>query len=394
MKLRWTAFVFVLAVLLTAGCSRQQTYDRFLVEADSLVEQHADSVRQLLEGMAEILDEGDEGSRAYYTLLLTQARYMCYKATPSDSLIDACVRYYEESGDQKMLCRAYYYRAMTRYEEGKHEDALLLLKKGEEIATHHHDILYMSKYHESLCMVNGDAKYYDMALRYAKLALADNRTLRDTSSIIRNLSQISTMCYRLGRVEESRDIILSVLPFLDKMAPVERSYTLTNIGCTMHSVGDMESARHYLNESLRINPMANTYCELGDICAEDGDMAEAEKNWNKAMAKATETNDNQIILNVLSSWSYMYAVRGDYEKALDISERFYQMKDSLNRISEQATLAEIQHKYDRQVVENKYYKVLAWSMTGAFAALIMIVLLTIIINGLSRDTTVDFTRAD
>ena len=361
--------ILYLLLGLAMGCDHQHTFNRVLVEADSLVEQQADSALHLLENIPDVMNKGDESNRAYYTLLLMQAKYKCYESAPSDSLINAAVHYYEQTGNASLLCRAYYYRAMTFYEQGRHEEALLLLKKGENLAIHNHDTLYMAKYHESLCVVNDDARYDDMMLRYAQLALRDNRQLGDTSAIIRNLSQISNALYRLGKQKESKDSILKVLPLLHQMNTISKSYILTNIGCSMHTAGNLEAARKYLEESLKINPMPHTYAEMGDVYADEEKMTEAEKNWQEAL----KTDDSQTLLNVLSSMQERYEQQHDYQSAISISNRIHQIKDSLTQASEQAALAEIQHKYDKQVVENKYYKVLVW----LFGSLLLLIAISI-----------------
>ncbi|MBP3776412.1 MAG: hypothetical protein J6I37_05430 [Prevotella sp.] len=367
-RFRYLLFFYVIVL---AGCDRQSAYERLLLEADSLMEQHTDSALRLLESIPDVTDKGNEASRAYYILLLTQARYKCYQPVPADSLMRSAVRYYEQSGNPSMLCRAYYYLAMPLYEQGQHEEALLLLKKGEELAVKNHNLLYMSKYHESLCMVNSSTKYDEMMLHYAKLALRENRQLVDTTAIIRNLSQISTALYRLGRQKESEDSIYKILPLLHQMNTVSKSYILTNIGCSMHTTGNLESARKYLEESLRINPMSHTYAELGDVLADMNNMQEAERNWEEAL----KTSDSQTVLNVLASMQKRYEQQQDYQSAINISNRVHQINDSLTQASEQATLAEIQHKYDRQVVENKYYRTLTWLFALAFGTLAIIILM-------------------
>ncbi len=370
-------------VIVLAGCDRQSAYERQLVEADSLMEQHTDSALRLLEGIPDVMDKGDESCRAYYTLLLTQARYKCYQPVPADSLMRSAVRYYEQSDNPSLLCRAYYYLAMPLYEQGKHEEALLLLKKGEELAVRNHDLLYMSKYHESLCMVNDRAKCYDLMLKYAELALKDNRQRGDTSALIRNLSQISTALYRQRKLKESEDSILQVLPQLHQLDSVSKSYILTNIGCLMHIERDMESAKKYLEKSLRINPMPHTYAELGDIYAEERNKSEAEKCWQKAL----KTSDGKTVLNVLASIQESYEQQNDYKSALDISNRIYFLKDSLTQASEQAIIAEIQHKYDHQVVENKYYKTLTW----LFGSVLLLIIVSVGYYSYHRRTVRRFT---
>ena len=63
-----------------------------------------------------------------------------------------------------MLCRAYYYHAMTLYERDRHDEALLILKKGEHLTRDLNDLLQLSKYYESLCMVNDYAHSDDLML--------------------------------------------------------------------------------------------------------------------------------------------------------------------------------------------------------------------------------------
>ena len=365
--MKWLGFLLLFYIIVLAGCNRQTGYERLLVEADSLMEQHTDSALRLLESIPDVMDKGDDASRAYYTLLLTQARYKCYQPVPADSLMRSAVRYYEQSDNPSLLCRAYYYLAMPLYEQGHHEEALRLLKKGEELAVRNNDLLYMAKYHESLCMVNDRAKYYDMMLDYARKFLNDAILLKDTAFIARGMDHVSSAYFRMGDEEKGRDFIIGTLPLLSKMDNESKAYILTNFGCIAHSFRDIEMAKKYLLSSLDANPMPHTYAELGDVYADEGNIQEAEKSWQEAL----KTSDSQTVLNVLASMQEHYEQQQDYKSALEISNKIYLLKDSLTQASEQAAIAEIQHKYDRQVVENKYYKTLTW-LLGSILLLIIV----------------------
>lgn len=354
-------------IIVLAGCNRQTGYERLLVEADSLMEQHTDSALRLLESIPDVMDKGDDASRAYYTLLLTQARYKCYQTVPADSLMRSAVRYYEQSDNPSLLCRAYYYLAMPLYEQGHHEEALRLLKKGEELAVRNNDLLYMAKYHESLCMVNDRAKYYDMMMKYAALSLDDAFELGDTAAIARSFSYVSIAYYRSNKWEEAKKYIHKSLRLIRDLDDEGKAYILTNVGSLSYQFGDNDIAKEYLSESIEIYPMPHTYAELGNIYAEEGNMYEAEKSWQEAL----KTSDSQTVLNVLASMQEHYEQQQDYKSALEISNKIYFLKDSLTQASEQAAIAEIQHKYDRQVVENKYYKALAW-LLGSILFLIIV----------------------
>ena len=134
-------WLIVAGILLTA--CRQDTIDRTLADADALMEQNADSAYALLQQIPDAAGRADEATRARYILLLTQAAYKLYRPVPSDTLIRSAVGYYEQAADRSMLCRAYYYHAMTLYERGHHDEALLLLKKGEHLARDLNDLLQL-----------------------------------------------------------------------------------------------------------------------------------------------------------------------------------------------------------------------------------------------------------
>lgn len=82
-----------------------------------------------------------------------------------------------------------------------------------------------------------------------------------------------------------------------------------------------------------------------------------------------------------------YKVQGNYIKALDVSEQLFYLKDSLTQASEQTAIAEIQHKYDHQVVENKYYKTLTW----LFGSVLLLVIVSVGYYSYHRRTVRRFT---
>ena len=204
-------------------------------------------------------------------------------------------------------------------------------------------------------------------LNYAKKFLSDAILLKDTAFVVRGMDHVSNAYSRMGDEEKGRDFIMGTLPLLSKMNNESKAYILTNIGCIAHSFRDIVMAKKYLLASFEANPMPNTYAELGDIYAEDGNIQEAEKSWKEAL----KTSDGKTVLNVLASIQESYEQQNDYKSALEISNRIYFLKDSLTQASEQAAIAEIQHKYDYQVVESKYYKTLTW-LLGSVLLLVIV----------------------
>ena len=357
-------------LVLVVGC-RQRTFDCTLAEADAVMEHNADSAYTLLQQIPDAATSGNEATRARYTLLLTQATYKLYRPVPPDSLIQSAVAYYEQAADRPMLARAYYYRAMTLYERSRHDEAIVLLKQGEQIVRELNDLLQLSKYHESLCMVNDRAKCNDLMLHYAKQFLDDALQLRDSVLIARGLCHTSTAYARLGNQQQDREFILKTLPLLQQLNSTGRAYILTNIACMFHEQGDAQAAKRYLLQSLSEYPKGNTFAELGDIYAEEGDFTEAMNCWNKAL----QAKEHYVVVNTLNSIYKHYKQKNDLPNALATLEQIHHLKDSVNRASEKAEVAEIQLKYDKQVVENRYYKVLTWTFAGASFLLLVILLI-------------------
>ena len=106
MRKRTIALIAILTALL-AACTEKTDYNTLLVRADSLMNLHPDSALNILESIStESLKT--KADRAYYALLLTQARDKNYIVQTDDSLIRIAVRYYDSMRDNRMQARAYY----------------------------------------------------------------------------------------------------------------------------------------------------------------------------------------------------------------------------------------------------------------------------------------------
>ncbi len=361
--------ILLFGTLLLFGCNGHG-YENALTQADSIMEISPDSAYNLLVSIDKKIVPSDKDNYAKFILLYTQACYKLYKPVPPDSLISHAVEFYNKNGDKSMLCRAYYYRAMTLYERDQHETALQILKRGETIAKEIDDVLQLSKYHESLCMVNYNAKYYEGMLEYARLFLNDAIILNDTSLISRGLSHVSGAYLRLGNQPEAKNYQMMIQPMLDKLDNRDRSFILTNIACQYHREGELEHAKSILYLSLKTMPHPHTYAELGDVFADEENWDEAEKNWNRAM----QTEDARTKALVLRAMTNRYEQHNDYNSAFKTLERLHILKDSINKASEKANLIAIQLKYDQQVLENRHNKILT-------RYLIITILLLVVIMG-------------
>lgn len=95
-------------LFLLVACNGQQSHNRQLVIADSLMQSRPDSALNILRGisMGKLATQVDS---AYYALLLTQARDKNYIVQTDDSLICYAVAYYDKANDVRMQAKAHYY---------------------------------------------------------------------------------------------------------------------------------------------------------------------------------------------------------------------------------------------------------------------------------------------
>ncbi len=133
-NLVWIIVAMMVLGAVVPGCDDVVRYDGRLTAADSLIHDHADSALTMLEALAPS-DLATEGDRAYHDLLLTQARYKCYRPATSDSAINRALAYYRaHPNEQEKLTRAYIYKGTVMEELGHPDSAMFYYKQAEDRA--------------------------------------------------------------------------------------------------------------------------------------------------------------------------------------------------------------------------------------------------------------------
>ena len=114
--------VAILIFLLTA-CTQQIQYNKQLAKADSLMLAHPDSTLQILNNIAtgQFTTKAD---KAYYALLLTQARDKNYIKQTNDSLIRIAINYFDSVNDTPKQARSYYNWGNIYRDRGEYHTAI------------------------------------------------------------------------------------------------------------------------------------------------------------------------------------------------------------------------------------------------------------------------------
>ena len=120
--------------LSVAGCRGGRSYDSRLAAADSLVASQPDSALRLLRSVG-FDSMGSDADRAYFALLLTQAKYKCDETITSTDTIDIAVDYFSGGEDADKRLRSLIYRGASFSDLGEITAAMEAYKQAEAAAS-------------------------------------------------------------------------------------------------------------------------------------------------------------------------------------------------------------------------------------------------------------------
>lgn len=107
------------------------------------------------------------------------------------------------------------------------------------------------------------------------------------------------------------------------------------------------------------------YDVLGDIFFSNREYAKAEALWKKAL----ESDDIQLKVFVYSSMIDLYEKTGKPYAALDMARKRMKLKDEMIQRREKTRIAEMQMKYDNEVVKKQMYRKLTILLSVVIALL-------------------------
>ena len=127
-------YILIFLGLSVAGCRGGRSYDSRLAAADSLVASQPDSALRLLRSVG-FDSMGSNADRAYFALLLTQAKYKCDEIITSTDTIDIAVDYFSGGEDADKLLRSLIYRGASFSDMGEITAAMEAYKQAEAAAS-------------------------------------------------------------------------------------------------------------------------------------------------------------------------------------------------------------------------------------------------------------------
>ena len=286
MKKLLPAFLFFISFTILLGACRRGSHavSSILLLADSLMQSHPDSSLQLLEAIPAPQKMG-KTDRAWYALLLTQAKYKNYVSLENDSLIQVAVDYFEKNSDREQLAKSYFYSGCVHREQEDISTAINLYLKSLRTMPQGGDSVFLSMVYGHLGDCYGEqylnsaaidahknayalcgTAHIDRAL-YALLKIGDNYLIKDDSDS-------AFIYYQQAKLLADSLQTSAFKPLVYK-----------NIAALYNERGEYEEANSYISEAMRDieveESLYSIYFLKGDIMNHLNKKDSALYYWNK-----------------------------------------------------------------------------------------------------------------
>lgn len=352
--------IFCFLVLLCSFWAACDPVDKRLSIVETLVEEKPDSVLNILRTSFSVQELNDRDQMRYH-LLLIQAMDKCGQSiVEMDSLIDRITGYYADSDNLGNKAFCYFYKGRICYDIGHYEEAAVAFKKAEEYALRAGNKRLVSLICNNLGYTDYESDLYPEAIVQFRKVFNYAEDCRDTLRMISNLQNIG-QCFILLEQPDSVSYCVekmqSLLPGVkadEKFCDIWHNMAVLYFYC-----GSPDKALGYLEETMKTSrnsdKLYRSYVVMGELYYEQGDKDKAQQCWKVACA----TEDPEVkayLYKCLSDFAY---AEGDYKMAADRAVSYIAYADSLYRHTTAKEVAEIQARYDNEVlkVANLQYKI-------------------------------------
>lgn len=325
-----------------------------MLQAEACIIAHPDSALSYLATLENEIKKEPEETQMYYNLLIIKAKDKLYIPHTSDSLIKIITEFYEEYGDNDKLMETYYYLGST-YRDMK--DAPSALRAFQDAV----DAGKGSKRYNILANAYGQMSnlfayqgIYDESINTCKKALY-------YYTLEQEKTKIPIVKRSIARMYASKEKIDSAL-FYYKEAYKEaiqlnnsniKNNILGEIGCLYYDLNKLDSARLILQKVLSNNKnQVNVLLNLGLIYKDINSIDSSQYYLNRVL-KLGDIYKQRIAYKYLSK---IEEDKGKYLNALKYMNKYQQLRDSIDIITQTEAIGQIQALYNYQHIEKENSK--------------------------------------
>ena len=355
--------------LLLTGCHHDTATMQELSRIDSMINhQQAAEALPILQNMDAKGFNSEE--RAYYSLLLTQARYKNYIKDTTDAVINVAVDYYKKSRDHEKRTRSLLYQGCVYEVMGNADKAIASYKRTEDVAdkddlankayaklrlaslyakNSNYVDLVIDKYKEALDLYRQlDNKHYQIVcLTEIGSLYRNDSTSRDSASLYRDEAiklaeaggenwflfqnlylRAEQHCLLTKDYKKAKADILKALQAGEGVIDHPRAHY---IAAEIYlNLGQRDSAVYYLNQAQANKEIQKTVRDSVMYYRLLSEMAKRDKDWDRyttCFEKANSMADSVLLANVNKNY-------------LEIEKKYDHQLAVLNRVESEARLKE------------------------------------------------------
>ncbi|MEO8150820.1 MAG: tetratricopeptide repeat protein [Bacteroidia bacterium] len=252
----------------------------------------------------------------------------------------------------------------------------------------------IGKCYVSIAIVYAGSSDYNNAVIYNKMALKIFEEINYKGGMVAVLSNLGSVYYQKADYSNATDILFRSLKLNEELSGGKGDPVIyNNLASIYRETGDFAHALDYsfkeltINESLKKkNAIAScllnigiTYHDMGDLTAKQGDTAQTNFNYGKAMEyynkslKIGEENDYKLVIaNCLGNIGSIYFEQKDYPKTLDYYNRALKLDEELGDQNDIATrIGNIGYLYvkTKNYADAETYLLKAVAITDSIGAL-------------------------
>ena len=360
-----TIITLLATAILMVACGQRNKYDSTIIRAESMTDTDPHGALTLLYGHKDSLCAGPADS-ALYELAYTEAVHGLDVKLTNSRYISESAAYFDQCSDKRRRARALVQLALCLYDNGQLHDAVLNLKKAEEVAANTDDSFLSFRVAAALAQMNIVTGHHDLVMKYRRMELDAAQRTGSTDHVARAWNDMATEYLRINRTDSFMMCMNHCRPLLPKAGPEVQSLIRTNLGCYYMNSDDTARANRLLTMAYVGCPDRMASLRLGDIYAAANDMKRAERMWYDA----ADSDVPAISKSALKKLITLARIRNDEKSQLFLSDRLNNVYDRDVSTETASSLVELQNNYDSRRSE-RIYRAQMMRLGGAAAILIM-----------------------
>lgn len=360
----YTILLLIFSLLLSCQNEKEAGSEQLLRQAEEMLEEHPDSALLLLQSI-DASGVLDKSGKIYYNFLLIQAKDRNLINISGDSvMLKEAVDYYSHHNDAGKAARAYYYQGRVYRLNNRPQAAIASNLNAVEHARLADDPQMLAYIHHEIGKLYQQEGNFNEALKNYRLSREYFLRAGNSRNACLAHKFIGT-AYLYASPMQTDSAIISYHRALDCAMNLKDSFEIAvlhkNISLAYGEKGDWANEKTYMLRALH-------YSNDNDILAVVQRMlAEIYANADQADSAAYYMNElmaNPVAHNHIDDRYYnhimlyrMYKKFGNPSLALVHHEISGMLSDSIQRYKTDQSVLEIQKKYDKQVLENRYNQV-------------------------------------